>query len=168
MASGGQQRLDWYLVPGVPTTLVLDTADGSDWPTPPRVLIGPVETDGDITPVVPEIAATIDPVTASRALAVIDDADMAAILTAYPLTARTACPWHVRLGVGEAEDAVSTGHLIWDATGRKVTASATLIVGPMGESLIFTEDGTGGLTITAGVSTTLTEDGSGGLEVTIS
>lgn len=132
--SGGQQRLDWYAVPGVPLTLILDTADGSDWPSAPRVLVGPREADGDITPVLAPLTATIT-ATPSRATLTLTDAQMATILTAYPVGGRSACPWHVRLGTGESETAVSTGYLIWDVTGHLVTTSAQLVVGPRGVSV---------------------------------
>ena len=133
--SGGQQRQDWYAVPGVPLTIVLDTADGADWASAPIVHVGPIEADGDITPVIPAQTATITG-TASRANLTLTDAQMAAILTAYPVAARTACPWHVRLGTGESELAVSTGHIIWDTTGRMVTTSAQLVVGPPGPTAV--------------------------------
>lgn len=138
--SGGQQRLDWYAVPGVPLTIVLDTADGADWASAPIVHVGPIEADGDITPVIPAQTATIT-ATASRATLTLTDAQMAAILTAYPVAARTACPWHVRLGTGESELAVSTGHIIWDTTGRMVTASAQLVVGPAGLTAVSADAG---------------------------
>lgn len=138
--SGGQQRLDWYAVPGVPLTIVLDTADGTDWASAPIVHVGPIDADGDITPVIPAQTATITG-TASRATLTLTDAQMAAILTAYPVAARTACPWHVRLGTGESELAVSTGHLAWDTTGRLVTTSAQLVVGPPGPTAVSADPG---------------------------
>lgn len=129
--SGGQQRCDWYIIPDVPTTLALLTADGSDWSSPPRVLVGPLGSDGIIDLVVPEITATIDGVDGSLARATLDDTAMDAILAAYPLTSHKALPWHVRLANGESETAVSTGYLVWDLTGRQAS-TATVVVGAPG------------------------------------
>ncbi len=131
ITAGGQQRIDWYIVPGVPTTIGLRTLDGEAWPSAPRILIGPLDTDGNPDVVVPEITAVIDPDDGSLARATIDDADMDALLAfdAYQL----GIPWHVRVGTGESEQAVSTGTLRWDTDGNLAQASVVaVLVGPPG------------------------------------
>ena len=74
-------------------------------------------------------------------------------------------------GTGDALRATNAGRLSIFSKWHGISSAqnlGTVVVGPMGESLIYTEDGEGGLVITAGVSTTLTDDGTGGLVVTIS
>lgn len=132
---------------------------GNGWPASTRLIIE--DHAGAEQTLTPTIAGTL----ATWSVTVAEAAALRGTKTTGSLRAT------ITTGTGDALRPVKAGRLSiiskWDGV-RSAQSLGTVTLGPMGESLIFTEDGTGGLTITAGVNTTLTEDGTGGLEVTIS
>ncbi len=129
-ANSRPARVDGWMIPGVPTTLAVIASSGS-WSEAPTVHVGPIDpTDGSVDLTVPVITCTVS---GDEATAVIDEADMAAILTAYPPP--RAVPWSVRTGTGETEQVHALGFLSWDLTGGHTPgATVRLVVGPAADT----------------------------------
>lgn len=146
------------LCPGLPEPVAVQALEG-DWPSDVRLVLGSLAAPLATIPLAVAGAvasATIPAATVAAAHAALDGRPVPVVLIA---------------GAGAGLTQLGGGRLWWrqESWGSdEVQSLGTVVVGPMGESLIFTDDGTGGLVITAGVNTTLTDDGSGGVIITIS
>lgn len=141
---------------GFPDDYAVESLDGETWPADTYLHFGP-HSAPTLT-----LTATVATVTASWATTV---ADVVTLYAAYP---GTTIPIRITTGSGAALREKAAGYLAWrsDSDGSPTTQTlGSVLVGPTG--LIYAEDGTGGLTITALLSTTLTDDGTGGVEITI-
>lgn len=143
---------------GLPEPVAVQALEG-DWPSDVRLVLGSLAAPLATIPLAVAGAvasATIPAATVAAAHAALDGRPVPVVLIT---------------GTGAGLTQLGGGRLWWrqESWGSdEVQSLGTVVVGPMGESLIFTDDGTGGLVITAGVNTTLTDDGSGGVIITIS
>ena len=134
-------RVDAWLIPGLGRTIAITNANGTNWPADTFVHFGPLSaTTGEVVPTIAAVtAAVVGPV----ATITLTEANVAAILAAYPHTGVARCPWHIRTGTGATEVAHATGYLGWDLTGsdQSATAVATVIVGPQGPTAVSADIG---------------------------
>ncbi len=151
--------LTGVVVPGDGATFVLTSDDGSALPATLRLTVA------DHAGVEQTLTPALDGATGTWMLTIAQVSALVGTKTSGSLTAR------ITTGTGDLRRWLKAGRLSilnkWHGV-RSAQSLGTVTLGPMGESLIYTEDGEGGLVITAGVSTTLTDDGTGGLVVTIS